>query len=149
VHTESPCHNGANSWEEAKEIFGDMVDYLENGCQCYTYWNMILDETTLSTWNWKQNSMINIDRRTKEVRYNYEYYVMKHFSHFIAPGAARIGSFGYDGGRSIAFRNPDGRIFCMLDNPTSEGRDVSIYVGMERYDVRLEADSIYTVCIGG
>ncbi|HEX2944326.1 MAG TPA: glycoside hydrolase family 30 protein [Clostridia bacterium] len=148
VHTESPCHNGANSWEQAKEIFGDMVDYLENGCQCYTYWNMILDETTLSTWNWKQNSMINIDRATKEVKYNFEYYVTKHFSHFIAPGAVRIESFGYDGGRSIAFRNPDGRIYCMLNNPSSEDREISIYVGMERYDIRLDADSIYTVCIG-
>lgn len=149
VHTESPCHNGANSWEDAKEIFDDMVDYLENGCQCYTYWNMILDETTLSTWNWKQNSMINIDRNTKEVRYNFEYYIMKHFSRFVAPGAVRIGSFGYDEGRSIAFRNPDGRVVCMLSNPASESRNITIYAGRDHYDIRLEADSIYTVCIGG
>jgi glucosylceramidase len=147
VHTESPCHNGANSWEEAKEIFNDIADYLENGCESYHYWNMILDETTLSSWDWKQNSMITIDRTTKEVRYNYEYYVMKHYSQFIAPGARRIQADGDYDGRVTAYKNPDGSLVCILMNPTGGEKEISFEVNSVSHGVRLDADSIYTVCI--
>lgn len=149
VHTEAPCHNGANSWEEAKEIFHDILDYLENGCTCYTYWNMVLNETTLSTWDWKQNSMINVDRTTGNIRYNYEYYVMKHFSSCIQPGAKRIRSVGGFGGRLLAFKNPDGSLVCVISNPTATAKEIVISTGTSSLQLNLEPDSIYSIILEG
>ncbi len=144
-HTESPCHNGANSWEEAKEIYLDIVSYLENGCINYSYWNMILDESTLSSWGWKQNSMITINRTTKEVFYNYEYYIMKHFSRFVEPGAKRIGSSGSVSGNMIAFKNPDRSIIVLVSNFSHEKVEADICMEQENFRVELEPSSIYTL----
>ena len=144
-HTESPCHNGANSWEEAKEIYLDIVSYLENGCINYSYWNMILDESTLSSWGWKQNSMITIDRTTKEVHYNYEYYVMLHFGRFVEPGAKRIGSSGSVNGSMITFKNPDRSIIVLVSNFSDEKATADICLEQESYKVELEPSSIYTL----
>lgn len=144
-HTESPCHNGANSWEEAKEIYLDIVSYLESGCVNYSYWNMILDESALSSWGWKQNSMLTIDRTTKEVLYNYEYYVMMHFSHYIEPGAKRISSSGSVDGSMIAFKNPDRSIILLVSNFSDEKRTADISLEQENFKVALEPSSIYTL----
>ena len=144
-HTESPCHNGANSWEEAEEIYKDIVSYLENGCINYSYWNMILDESTLSSWGWKQNSMITINRTTNEVLYNYEYYVMMHFSRFIEPGAKRIGSASSSSDSIIAFKNTDQSIILLISNFTGENKSVDITLEGESYKVYLEPSSIYTL----
>ena len=144
IHTEAPCHNGANSWEEAKEIFNDMLTYLGNGCKNYCYWNMILDETGFSSWDWKQNSMISINRETKEVVYNPEYYVMKHFSHVVKPGAIRIESFGDYKDGYIAFNNQDGSVVCLVSNFTDVEQSISINIGEKSMEVLLDVDSIYT-----
>ncbi len=146
-HTESPCHNGANSWEEAAEIYTDIVSYLENGCVNYNYWNMILDESGLSTWSWKQNSMISINRETKEVIYNNEYYIMKHFSHFIKPGAKRIQISCEGTNNCIAFKNPDESIILLMPNFTEEKKLAEISLSEESLKVELEPQSIYTLCL--
>ncbi|MDF2988985.1 MAG: O-glycosyl hydrolase, family 30, partial [Eubacterium sp.] len=130
---------------EAKEIYLDIVSYLENGCISYSYWNMILDESTLSSWGWKQNSMITINRTTKEVLYNYEYYVMLHFSRFVEPGAKRIGSSGSDGGSMIAFKNPDRSIIVLVSNFSDEKRTADICLEQENFKVCLDPSSIYTL----
>lgn len=147
LHTEAPCHNGANSWKEAENIFKDIVMYLENGCTNYCYWNMVLNETGLSTWNWKQNSMITVNRETKEVIFNPEFYVMKHFSHFIMPGAKRIESQGDYNESYIAFKNPDGSIICVLSNFSEESKIVNIIVGEEAVTQEAAPGCIYTIKI--
>lgn len=144
IHTEAPCHNGANSWEEAKEIFKDMLTYLENGCENYCYWNLILDETCYSSWNWQQNSLITINKKTKEVKYNPEYYVMKHFSSVVKPGATRIESFGNYEGDFISFLNKDGSIACIINNFTDSNKEIVINIGGKSIEIIIEADSIYS-----
>jgi len=145
LHTEAVCHNGENSWAEAKEIFSEIAMYLKSGCVNYSYWNMILDESALSTWGWKQNSMIQIDRQTKEVKYNYEYYVMKHFSQFIETGAKRIEIGGNHEGWLVSFKNPDNSVVILLSNFSNEETTVDIYIDGENFKVTLESDSIYTL----
>lgn len=145
IHTETPCHNGANSWEEAEETFKDMLMYLKNGCENYCYWNMVLNETGLSTWNWKQNSMITVNRETNDVIYNPEYYVMKHFSKLVQSGARRIDSKGLEKDSHVAFRNPDGSIICVLSNFEDEESIVNIKFNGENIEKTLEPHSIYTI----
>ena len=64
MHTESVCHEGANSWTQAVMLFDDIVAYLNAGCTVYTYWNMVLDQLGFSSWYWRQNSLIKIDTDT-------------------------------------------------------------------------------------
>ncbi|MHA7111664.1 glycoside hydrolase family 30 protein [Sunxiuqinia elliptica] len=92
MQTETECGYGSNDWAAMEHTFGLMKHYFNNGANSYMYWNMILNETGKSQWGWKQNSMITVNSQTKEVTYNPEFYLMKHFSHFIDPGAQKIES---------------------------------------------------------
>ncbi len=87
MQTETECGNGSNNRKAAEHSFGLMKHYFANGANSYLYWNMILDETGKSKWGWKHNSMISIDKQTKKISYNPEFYLMKHFSSFIDSGA--------------------------------------------------------------
>lgn len=93
MHTEGNCFNGANSNEEAATRFEEVANYINGGSENYCYWNMILNETGKSGWNWRQNTLISIDRDAKTVTYNPDYAAIKLLSHFIKPGSQRIGSF--------------------------------------------------------
>jgi glucosylceramidase len=146
-HTESPCHNGRNSWDEAEEIFNDIIMYLENGCVNYCYWNMVLNENEQSSWDWKQNSMITIDRNTREITYNPEFYVMKHFSHSVVPGAKRIKTTGNLEDNCIAFKNPDGSIVCMLSNFSDNEKIAKFSISGESFEESLQRGSVYSFVI--
>ena len=65
MHTESNCFNGNNSYEQALSRLSEVASYINGGIPNFCYWNMILNETGMSGWNWKQNSLINIDRTNK------------------------------------------------------------------------------------
>ncbi|MBW1296306.1 glycoside hydrolase family 30 protein [Aquimarina litoralis] len=103
MQTETECGNGSNDWEAAEYTFNLMKHYFKNGANSYLYWNMVLDETGKSKWGWKQNSMISIDRQTKKVTYNPEFYLMKHFSSYIKAGANNVQT---DNENCLAFKNP-------------------------------------------
>lgn len=113
--TESECGMGNNTWEYAEYIFSLINRYFRAGATCYTYWNMILGEG-ISTWGWRQNSLFSIDTATGEVRRNPEYYVMRHFSHYVRPGARLLETQGHFSSMSLAFRNPDGTIVVVAQN---------------------------------
>ncbi len=76
---------------------------------------MILDDQD-STWGWWQNSLFTITADTHEVRRNPEYYVMRHFSQYVRPGAKVLGTTGHFNSMAIAFRNPDGTIAVVVQN---------------------------------
>ena len=82
---------------------------------------MILDDQD-STWGWWQNSLFTITADTHEVRRNPEYYVMRHFSHFVRPGAKVLGTTGHFNSMAIAFRNPDGTVVVVAQNALDEER---------------------------
>jgi glucosylceramidase len=147
LHTESPCHNGRNAWDEAEDIFEDIIMYLQNGCVNYCYWNMVLNEKEESSWDWKQNSMITVNRETKEIKYNPEFYVMKHFSYSIMPEAKRIKTAGEHEGSYIAFKNPDGSIVCILSNFSDSEKTVKLNICGESFEEVFEAHSIYSFVI--
>lgn len=147
LHTEAPCHNGRNAWDEAEDIFKDVIMYLENGCANYCYWNMVLNETGLSTWNWKQNSMITVDRENNKVIYNPEFYVMKHFSHCVMPGAVRIKASAQYNDSIIAFKNPDGSTVCIISNFSGYKKAVSLNTKDNSVKAELEPNSIYSFVI--
>ena len=70
IHTEGKCHHGENSAEQARLRLAEVADYINSGVVNYCYWNLILNEESQSTWGWKQNSLVTIDRKAGTVTYN-------------------------------------------------------------------------------
>lgn len=104
MQTETECGDGSNNWQAAEYTFDLIKHYFDNGCNTYLYWNMVLNETGKSQWGWKQNSMITVDSESKVVTYNPEFYLMKHFSYYIKPGAYKIKTTNEN---CLAFKNDD------------------------------------------
>ena len=128
MQSETECNSGADSWADAQHLYGLMKRYLENNANSYFMWNMVLDDTGLSTWNWRQNAMITVNRNTGKVTYNGEYYVMRHFSQFVKPGARRIPTTGIWGDK-IAFVNPDDSVVLVIGNSQDRPLPINVAVG--------------------
>ncbi len=117
MQTETECGNGANDWAAAEHTWSLMHHYFVHGAEAYLYWNMILDETGNSRWGWRQNAMITIDRTARAVRYNPEYYLMRHLAAFVTRGARSI-PISATGADALAFANPDGSCVVVAANRT-------------------------------
>lgn len=144
VQTENECGEGKNSWEYAFEVFDLFQHYMTNGVNAYVYWNMVLAPEGRSTWGWTQNSMICVDPQTKAVACNPEFYVMKHFSHFIRPGARRAALGGPWAGNAIAFENPGGELVLVIKNPLSSRGSVRLRWNGNIRELQIEGMSINT-----
>ena len=94
--SESECGNGSMDWKAGEHTFLLLSDNLGNGCDEYYNWNFILQDNGISPWGWTQNALIQVDSKTRQMRYTPEYFAYKHFSHFIAPGSKMIGYAGRD-----------------------------------------------------
>lgn len=122
-HTEGNCDNGKNNIQQGFNRFDELASYINYGLPNYCYWNMILNETTKSGWDWAQNSMINIDRENKSVTYNPDYAAMCLFGQFIRPGVKRIASKVRRAG-AITFIDEEQNIIVFLKN---QGEKPAIY----------------------
>lgn len=143
MQTESECGDGSNDWEAAEHTWDLMKHYLENGANAYIYWNTILDETGRSMWGWKQNSLISVDSRSGEITRNPEFYLMKHLSHYVKPGARKLETpEGFDFG--LLFENPDGAVIGLLVNTDVVAMDFSIDFDGRDYELTLEPKSFNT-----
>lgn len=144
--TEQECGDGRNDWSGAMYSWNLMRRYIDNGTSAYMYWNISLEKGGISRWGWAQNSLIIVDAATKSFQYTPEYYVMKHLSHYVQPGAYKLeitGTFN----NLLAFLNPDKSIVVALANESNDDRIVSIQVGDRVYQPSLPAHSISTLLI--
>lgn len=147
--TESECGMGGNTWEYAEYIFSLINRYFRSGATCYAYWNMILGEG-ISTWGWRQNSLFSINTETGEFVRNPEYYVIRHFSHYIEPGARLIQTQGHFNAMSLAFKNPDGSKVVLAQNALDRAMPFSFSASEEGqttpsgFQVTLEPRSFNT-----
>jgi glucosylceramidase len=123
-----------------------MKHYISNGASAYMYWNISLEEGGISRWGWSQNSLITVNKSEKKFHYNHEYYLLKHFSHFVKPGAKFLRSSGTFT-NLMAFVNPDNSLVLVLHNDENRDRNVLINTGTKNIDVFLKADSFNTLII--
>jgi glucosylceramidase len=142
MQSETECGNGSNDWAAALHTFGLMKHYFENGANAYMYWNMVLKETGKSQWGWKQNSMISINSADKSVKYNLEFYLMKHFSYFIHPGAYKLNIEGKNE-NCLAFKNENSIIIVYYN--AGEGKYVSFKIDNQSIKVKFEKESFNTM----
>ena len=146
--SEQECGNGLNDWRFARFAWTMMKDFLRAGASVYDYWNVATETGGVSTWGWPQNSLISVDPKTGDHTVNPDYYVFKHLSHYVKPGAKRIGTLSFAGYENLlAFQNPDGRVVVIVQNDMTEAAPLHITVGQNTFRALLPADSFNTIVI--
>jgi glucosylceramidase len=148
--TEQECGGGETGpalWTYAvANVFYNMKFYIDRFASSYMQWNMVLAPSGKSSWGWPQNAMITIDTTNKKVSYNPQYYVAKHFSFYVQPGAKRIKSSG-NFGDQVAFQNPDGSIVVVFSNNNTSPTPLGITFGSNMINVTLPPNSFSTAVI--
>lgn len=84
---------------------------------------------------------------TSELKYQPEFYLMKHLSHFVKEGARVLGVKGHWSANSLAFENPDGTIVLVLNNNLDYDRQFGYVYGEKVFSVKLKAHSLHTFVI--
>lgn len=141
--TEQECGDGKNDWAGFLHSWDLMKHYLNNGVSVFEYWNTSLLEGGISRWGWAQNSLVVVDAASKTYRYSLEYYLLKHASHYVLPGAIKIETQGYDD--LLAFKNQDNSIVIIIANQTVNNNMVSIKIGDQILTPELPANSVNTI----
>ena len=143
--SEQQCGDGRNDWRFARHAWSLMQFYFDHGTTGYMYWNMALEEGGVSRWGWSQNSLVVVDPKTKQFRFTHEYYVFKHLSHFVQPGAKVVETFSWNGfEHQFAFKNPDGKIVLLVQNDNSKPMTYNLLLDEKLMTVELLADSFNT-----
>ncbi len=123
-----------NDHAYAVESWGLIRDWLKAGVHIYSAWNMVLDTAgkNLDTQRpWPQNALLVVDRNARTVTPTPAYYVFRHVSQFVDPGARRLGTTGSND--ALAFKNPDESIVVIVHNPGDSPNQMSVAVGASRY----------------
>jgi glucosylceramidase len=103
-----------NDLAYAQASWGYIRDAIKNGLTAYNAWNMVLDKTGRGiddTRIWDQNALLVAD--SGQVTATPAYYVFRHLSQYVDPGAKVVGT---SGGDAVAFKNPDGSIVAVMYN---------------------------------
>lgn len=144
MQTETKCGWGSNDWKYAFQTYNQMVWYLERNSVYYSQWNMVLDETGMSSWGWKQNAMITVDTYNKTYRVNPQYTAVKHFTKFVKPGATRVETTTKEGVQALAFKNSDGQLVLVCSNQSDKEQQLTVQVGKRFFKINLSSGTIKT-----
>lgn len=141
--TEQECGNGYNDWKYCKYSWGLMKHYFNHGTSAYMYWNTSLKEGGRSTWGWHQNSLITVDTIQHQYKFNYEYFLLKHLSHFVRRDAHMIVTTG-NSENVLAFKNVDNSVVIVVYNDSEKSKSMKIKIGDENINASIAADSFNT-----
>lgn len=146
--SEQECGDGRNDWRYCRYAWSQMKHYLGNGASGYLYWNLSVQQGGLSSWGWAQNSLVTVDTTARTFVYNHEYYLLKHVSHFVRPGARVLETSSYNGHENqLAFANPDGSLMLVMQNDLCEELPVRVMIGGRIIAPTLPADSFNTFVV--
>jgi glucosylceramidase len=145
MQTENECGDGRNTWDYAFYVFTLIQHYLSAGANAYIYWNMVLQRGGVSTWGWPQNSLVTVSADGAAWEFSPEFYVMKHLSRYVVPGAVRLDLTGVWASSSLAFRNPDGSVVVVAANFQDYSRDLAVSGGSISWRGPLPPMSISTL----
>ncbi len=147
MQTESECGSGTFDWAAAAHTFELIHHYLSNGCMRYNYWNAVLKDNGASSWGWIQNSLVQVNSSTREAFYTPEYYALKHYSHFIAPGSGILKKCT-DCPLVLAAQRPDGLVVVVAGNESSSERTLTLSLDGKYLNVKLSPKSFNTFVLG-
>ena len=146
--SESECGNGSMDWAAGEHTFFLLSDNLGNGCDEYYNWNFILTDNGISPWGWTQNALVQVDSKTRTVRYTAEYFAYKHFSHFITPGTEMIGYAGRNYSKTpvVVFRNGK-NVIVTAGNMTDTEATLAVKVAAKYLNMKLQPHSFNTYIV--
>lgn len=144
--SEQECGDGSNSWSYTGYCWQLMKDYFRNGACGYMYWNISTANGGMSTWGWKQNSLVSVDVEAKTFQWNHDYYLLKHLTHFVEVGARMVEVSGTCDD-ALGFVNPDGTHVMLMRNELPHAQRVQVQVGARAVLVELPADSVATLTL--
>lgn len=142
--------NGANSigdFGHAETYIHQIINDLNHYCEGYIDWNLSLDEKggPNHVGNYCE-APIMVNSKTKEIKYNYSYYAIGHFSKYIKPGAVRLySSVNNEDIELAAYENEDKSLAVVIYN-SSNTPHVS-HVELLNKDIELPLKSITTLLI--
>ncbi len=129
----------------ARDIIGGLNSYLTG----WVDWNIVLDDRGGPNHanNWCIAPVI-AKPETDEVYYTPLYYVMRHFSRYIRPGAVRIGvDCGIEGLMVTALENPDGSIVVEILNQAPHDERFSLELDAESVEIAIPGSALQTIII--
>jgi glucosylceramidase len=154
MQTEHRCGNysfSAPYWDQSRynpntpqndHLYGEeswqlIRDWIVAGVNSYLAWNMVLDTQGRSLDGWPQNALLVVDRSARTLTATAAYYVFRHFSQYIAPGATRIGISGSND--ALAFKNPDGSVITEVYNKGDAPQTMTVGVASALYQFDIPA----------
>lgn len=145
MQTENMCGNSENDWSALENTWKAVVHCFKNGVGSYMYWNMVLDESCKSWWDWAQNALVIVENN-HQIRYTDEYYLMKHLSSFVQPGSHFLKTSENE--NVLAFRTSGGKIVVIVYNPNEDQQDFCCRINTDKNVViKLEGKSINTLVL--
>jgi glucosylceramidase len=144
--TEQECGNGKNDWRMCVYAWQLMKHYFKHGANVYDYWNISLEEGGMSRWGWRQNSLVTVNKEAKTYKFTCEYYLLKHASHYVLPGAQYLTTSGTFTDL-MAFKNTDGSHVLIMHNDTDEEIQPVIKLGNRTVSAALKPHSFNTIVL--
>ncbi len=135
--------------KNAQKYAHDMIGNMNHGMNGFYDWNILLDEKggPNHVGNYCDAPFLFDTEKKELMRRNTADYLW-HFTHFIKPGAVRIGKSNYsDELETTAFINPDGRIVAVLLNRTDHEIKVNVRLGEQMAQIVVGENTIGTVVI--
>jgi glucosylceramidase len=128
------------------ETWGLIRDWIKAGVTSYSAWNMVLDTVGLgndTTRVWPQNALLTVDTSAKKLNITPAYYVFRHFSQFVTPGATVVGTTGGD---AVAFKNANGSIVAVMYNSGS-AKTMTVAAGGKKLQFSMPGNGWATVSV--
>jgi glucosylceramidase len=142
--SEQECGDGTNAWSYTSYCWQLMKHYFRSGACGYMYWNISTDLGGSSTWGWKQNALVSVDTAAKTYRFNHDYYLLKHLTHFVDVGAKTLEASGTCDD-ALAFVNPDGALVVLVRNELAHTQMVQVQAPGRALTIELPPDSVATL----
>jgi glucosylceramidase len=130
-----------------------MIIDLNNWCNGYTFWNLVLDENggprhAGDSPSHSRSNIITADLKTGEVTLNPPYYTFGQFSRFIKTGAKRIAcTSSSDEFIATAFVNPDGKIAVVIQNLKDHEQILQLWVEGKVVKLKSPAEAVITMVL--
>ncbi len=135
----------ANDHAYGVESWGYIKEWINAGVNSYSAWNMVLDTAGKNLdpqRPWPQNALLTVNTTTKTLNVTPAYYVFRHVSQYVDPGAKVVGT---SGGDALAFKNPDGTIVTVLYNSGTSAKTTILSVAGKKVQFSIPADGWATV----
>lgn len=145
---EYSCYKDKSSYENAQRYAHDLIGDFASGTNAMTDWNLLLDEKggPNHVGNFCE-APIMYDIVDKKLIINDSYYAIAHFSRFVKRDAQRVLSSSFGSVETVAFKNTDGSLVCVLMNKTDKAVDYVLRIGDLTAKMKINPEGIQSLVI--